>query len=520
MALTQTRPSTEQPGSVSGGDPAAPSGFEEVIGSGDHVVLGRVFIGFSFFYLALSALGLLLAGIDGLSDDGIFGLPVALWSSAPVAFVLLGAVPLLLGLAIHVVPSQVGSPSIAFPRAAALSLWGWVVSSGIFLVGVALDGGIGGEDLESSRLSSVALGGVLVSLSLGAVCVATTVLSHRPLGMGLSKVPFFSWSMLVAAPVWIMTFGSMAAHVFLGRISLADAPGLLERWVDGMAWSMRVPSIYMVAIPALGIAADVVAKSVGSRVSPYGVVQGLIAVYAVFSFGAWSQTPGALQTVLWVLWVLVAAAPVMGLLAAMLDTLRRGRPEGSAALASALLLFLLLLGGVLSGALQGLDTAGKGQLFGFDTAALELAQTYFLFGAALLGAVAGIANWSRRIYSAPVAEGQAKGLLATSLLGAGLLATLFLAEGVAGAADQSMSSEMLSALAAIGGLLVLLASLGGMALTGGASRAGSGRPDADDDSGLTLEWSAVGAGVQPDVDYVNSPYPLLDLRGDAGEERP
>ena len=152
MALTQTRPSTEQPGSVSGGDPAAPSGFEEVIGSGDHVVLGRVFIGFSFFYLALSALGLLLAGIDGLSDDGIFGLPVALWSSAPVAFVLLGAVPLLLGLAIHVVPSQVGSPSIAFPRAAALSLWGWVVSSGIFLVGVALDGGIGGEDLESSPL--------------------------------------------------------------------------------------------------------------------------------------------------------------------------------------------------------------------------------------------------------------------------------------------------------------------------------------------------------------------------------
>ena len=40
-------------------------------------------------------------------------------------------------------------------------------------------------------------------LALGSIAVATTVLSHRPLGMGLSSVPLFSWSMLVAAPVWI-----------------------------------------------------------------------------------------------------------------------------------------------------------------------------------------------------------------------------------------------------------------------------------------------------------------------------
>lgn len=520
MALTQTRPPTEESGPASDAAGSAPSGLEAVIGSGDHMVVGRLFIGFSLIFMALSALGLMLAGVDGLGDDGLLGLPSALWSSAPVALVLLGAVPLLLGLAIHVVPLQVGSPTIAFPRAAALALWGWTVSSVIFLVGVALDGGIGGEDLESSRLSSVALGGVMVALSIGAVCVATTVLSHRPLGMGLSKVPFFSWSMLVAAPVWIMTFGSTTAHVFLGRLSQADAPGLLERWVDGMAWSMRVPSIYMIAIPALGIAADVAARSVGRRISPYGAVQALIAMFAVFSFGAWSQTPGAVQTVLWVLWVLVAAVPVMGLLGAVLDVLRRGRPSASAALAASLLVFLMLLGGILAGALQGLDTAGKGQLFGFDTASLEVAQTYFLFGAALLGGVAGLSNWARRIYSAPTPDGQAKGMLATALLGAGLLATLFLAEGIAGAADQSMSSELISAIAAVGGLLLLLSALAGVAATIGAARVGSSRPDAGDDSGLTLEWTpGIVAGSQMDIAYVNSPYPLLDSRGDADEER-
>ncbi len=521
MALTQTRPSTEDSPSASDSIGEAPSGLEGVLGSGDNLVVGRLFIGFSLIYLALSALGLLLAGIDGLGDDGLLGLPTALWTSAPVAFVLLGAVPLLLGLAIYVVPLQVGSPTVAFPRAAALSLWGWAISSVIFLVGVALDGGIGGEDLESTRLSSIALGGVMVALSIGAVCVATTVLSHRPLGMGLSKVPFFAWSMLVAAPIWIMTFGSTTAHVFLGRISQADAPGLLERWVEGMSWSLRVPSIYMIAIPALGIAADVAAKSVGRRVNPYGVVQALIATFAIFSFGAWTQTPGAMQTALWVLWVLVAAVPVMGLLGAVLDVLRRGRPKGSSALVASLLVFLLLLGGVLAGALQGLDTAGKGQLFGFDTASLELAQTYFLFGAALLGGVAGLVNWSRRIYAAPASEGQAKGMLTAALLGAGLLATLFLAEGVAGAADQSMDSQLLAAIAAAGGLLVLLAALAGVGLTLGATRAGASRPDADDDTGLTLEWLPGGVmpGQQPELAYVNSPYPLLDSRGDVDEER-
>ena len=66
---------------------------------------------------------------------------------------------------------------------------------------------------------------------------------------------------------------------------------------------------------------------------------------------------------------------------------------------------------------------------------------------------------------------------------------------------------------------LLLAALGGMALTGGARRSGRSRPDADDDTGLTLEWSAVGAGAESGPEYVNSPYPLLDLRGDADEER-
>ena len=435
---------------------------------------------------------------------------------------MMGALPLLIGLAVYIVPRQVGSPAIAFPRAAALSLWTWVIASGIFAVGVALDGGVSGTDLEGAQLSSLSLGVMMAALSLGAICVATTVLSHRPIGMGLSKVPFFAWSMLVATPVWIMTFGSAGAHIFLARVSEADAVGLAEAWANGIAWFLRAPSVYMLAIPALGIAADVVAKVAGRRIRQYGMVQGFIAAYAVFSFGAWTQSPRALQTFLWIGWVLLAAVPVVALLGALADTLRRGSPSAATSLIGSFLVFLLILGGVLAGALQALDTAGSGSLFGFDTAALELAQGFFLFGAATTGALAGLAHWSRRIFAGPAPEGQGKGAVTAVLLGSGLLATAYLAEGLAGANEQSLSTELFGALVAIGGVLLLLGAAAGLAMTLVAARAGFDAPDADDDAGLTLEWAPAGlpvAGVEQELAYVNSPYPLLDLRGDDDEER-
>lgn len=522
MALTETRPSTDDGATVAEDAPMAPTQLEELIGSGDHLVVGRLYIGFSLLFLALASLGLVLAGIDGLSTDGLIGLPDALWDSSLVAMVMMGALPLLVGLGVYIVPRQVGSPAVAFPRAAALSLWGWVVSAGIFAVGVALDGGVSGPDVEGARLSSLSLGAMMVSLSIGMVCVATTVLSHRPLGMGLSKVPFFAWSMLVAAPVWILTFGSTTAHVFLGRVSQANPAGLAEGFAAGIAWFLRAPSAYMLAIPALGIAADVVAKNVGRRIRPYGMVQGIIGAYAVLSFGAWTQMPAALQTFLWIGWVLLAAVPAVLLLGVLVDCLRHGRPNASAALIGSVLVFLLVLGGVLAAALQGLDTAGTGSLFGFDTLAMEWAQGFFLFGAALVGGLAGLAHWSRRIFAGPAPEGQGKGAVTAALLGAGLLATTYLAEGVAGANDQSLTPEVFSALVGIGGLLVLLAALAGLGMTLSAAKAGSESPDADDDTGMTLEWAPAGmplAGVEQELAYVNSPYPLADLRGDTDEER-
>jgi heme/copper-type cytochrome/quinol oxidase subunit 1 len=153
---------------------------------------------------------------------------------------------------------------------------------------------------------------------------------------------------------------------------------------------------------------------------------------------------------------------------------------------------------------------------------MEWAQGFFLFGAALVGGLAGLSHWSRRIFNAPAPEGQGKGAVTAALLGAGLLGTTYLAEGVAGSNGQSLTAEVFAGLVAVGGLLVLLAALAGLGMTVSAARTGADQPDPDDDTGLTLEWAPAGppvAGVEQELAYVNSPYPLADLRGDTDEER-
>ena len=58
-----------------------------------------------------------------------------------VSALLLGVLPLLIGLATAVVPLQVGASTVAFPRASAASYWVWLVSGGILCVSYAVDGG-------------------------------------------------------------------------------------------------------------------------------------------------------------------------------------------------------------------------------------------------------------------------------------------------------------------------------------------------------------------------------------------
>jgi len=519
MTLTDTRTTSDNSATARG---TVPTALERVIGTGEHQAIGRTFILSSLLLMAISAAALAVGGLTALSSGGALDLSDPLWNSALVAMVLMGAIGLLLGLAICLVPLQVGSAAIAFPRAAALSLWAWLVSGLIFLVSIPLDGGVGGSKLEGARLGMLSMGSMMVALSLGAVCVATTVLSHRPVGMSLSRVPFFSWSMLVAAPIWILTFGSTTAHVLLGQVSQTNAAGLALRFEAGVSWFLRAPAVYMLAIPVMGIACDIVAQACGRRITRYSTVQALIGMYGVFSFGAWTQTSGGRQNIFWIAFVVLAAVPVLGLLGLIADTLRQQKPEVSPGLVGVLLAFLLLLGGLLSGILEALNTTGSGTLFSFEAAGLGWAQGVFLVSAAFLGGLAALSAWSRVVLRASEPRAIVFSAIAAGLVGGGLLGTVFLIQGLTG---SGLNLSFYNVWVAVSASVLALSALLGLLMALVTSRGNSAEPDASGAVvsgavGLTLEWASTELSTQDQAllmsAIVGSPYPLLDFRS-AGE---
>lgn len=510
MALTETRPDATADAPGVAGRPA-PGPLERMAGTGDHVSIGRIWIGSSLVLLALALVGRFVFGIDLATDNGLLGDNQAmLGNSSLMAVALIGVVPLLLGLATAVVPLQIGSPSVAFPRAAALALWGWLVSAIIFMTSVVLRGGVGGTDTEAARLGNVALGGMLVAIALGSVCIATTVMSSRPEGMGLARVPMFAWSMLVAATVWIVTAGAMFAHVVVGQISQADSAGLAENFTEGLLWALRGPSVYALAIPVLGIAADVVITASGRGPVPYGAMQGVVGAYGALSLGIWAQVPEAVDTVLWTLFALGIAAVVLAALGGLADVLRRGPVTAGAPLVASLLALLLLLGAVACGLLIALDRAGSGELWGLDQGLLVVGQASFVLGAAAAGGLAGMFHWTPLVWGGRVQQGLGAAAALMVLVGSGLLGTVAIVQSIVQREDPTSGAAPLGALVAAGSVLFLLGVLSGLA--GSLTAARSADSDDDEPAGQTLEWAfprpTNGGSVPDDLPAVTSPYPL------------
>ena len=517
MAVTEMTPETEPEAPAPPTAAASPGEFELLVGSGDHTSIGRLYIGFSLVFLIGALVARLVVGIDVATDGSLLGnrAPM-LATSTLVALVFLGVVPLLLGLAIHMVPLQIGSPAIAFPRATALSLWSWLVFAVIFVTSVAVDGGIGGADERAARLGNVSLAAMMVALALGAVCVATTVMTHRPAGMTLARVPLFSWSMLLASVIWIVSFGAAIAHSVIGHIAAGAADSYLENFTTGLAWLVRGPAVFMLAIPVLGIAGDAVATATHRPLKRYGTFQGLIGAYAILSFGAWAQVPASINTALWALFALAIAVPVLGLLGGLAESMRYGKVPLNAVVIGSLLALVNLLGAALVGVVMALDTAGTGNLFNVSPVLLAEAQAVFVLAAAVAGALAGLAHWSVKVWGSEADDTTLKAAIGMVDVGGFILALTLAVQVLVQAGHEGRGHVVFGLLAATGALLLVVGVIGALLGSLGAAREGGGDAAEDPYDGLTLEWQtpspAVGAERTADLVPVGSPYPLFDLK--------
>lgn len=525
MAVTETPPETVDAAApaVASTPRPEPTGLAAVLGSGDHELVGRLYIVTALLFgLAAGLLGVLFAveGIEPTTLD-LFsaGSVYQLFTLFRLGGVFMVAFPLVIGVALVVVPLQVGATTVAFPRAAAASYWAWLVGSALVVAAYAIDGGPGGSSRTGVNLFLAAMVLVVVAILVAAVCLATTVIALRTPGLLLSRVPLFAWSVAVAAVLWLLTLPVLVGSLVLAYVDHRHAGGTLggNAAIFGrFAWVLRNPQIYVVAIPVLGFTVDVLATTARARLGARSLAQAAIGGAGITAFGAVLATPytGALESPVVVAMGLAAVLPVLAVLGLVGDLFRRGSFRLTTGALYAVSATSILLLGTLAGALGSipdLETAGT---------IYDLGVAHLVLVAAITASLGGIHWWATKIGRQPANE--SLGRLAPLVLLSGAVVTALpdLISGIAGedlelAADWTGGIESLNLIVLIGsaillfGLLVAVVSLRRL-----FQPAGQGQRDPWD--GQTLEWLTASPPPLGNFDaplpVVTSAEPLVDLR--------
>lgn len=556
MTATETPPEAhEKLEAHSETEPHAQSndGLYRLIASNDHKDVGRLWIGASlFFFVLLVGLGVVNDAERISTDPEIFGstsLAFQGWVLFRTAAIFLVVIPMFLGIATAVTPLQVGSASIAFPRLAAASFWAWFIGSIIHIISFIADGGLGPAQttsVESTLLTMSSLGFIILAILGSSICISTTVVALRPSGMSLIEVPAFSWSMLVACSIWLVSLPVLVAGLILSYVDLQGRAfiefGNPELLWERVEWAWAQPQVFAYAIPVLGVLAEILPVKTKSRQAARPALLGMITMFGALSFGAWAQSfysKGADELVssaliydelLYILFGLAIFLPAFGAFSGAMDQARRGSfPKPDGAFIGAVSGALLLLGATVAGEARVL--AGLLDLVGLDVgwSALESdgvllsSSTGILLlvvASAMASAIGALVFWAPKIFGGYAIEPLAM-LGAMAMLGGGAAAGV--ANMVSAFAGQPDDVRFVTDVSGIIATMNLVSAVGVGLIGAGAlatilaiipaSRSGETLPD-DPWDGHTLEWASpspppAGNFIEP-VGVVRSAEPMLD----------
>src|SRR5262245_53364877 len=286
MTTIETAPQTT---SVRAG--AGPlSGVAAWVTSTDHKRIGRMLVTTGLIaLLGIAVVGTLLGferiDADSMSlDAGSIGQLFSLYRVGLAFFVV---VPIMLGIAVAIVPLQLGARSLAFPRMAAAGFWTWLFGMVLVIISIASNGGPGGGRSKFVALFISSFGLMLIGLTLVALSLATSVLTTRAPGMNMRRVPLFSWSVLVTAlglVVMLPVVIGASIYVYVSyrynRVPFGGNVGIF----DWTGFSVTQPETYLYALPAIGFFAEIVPVAARARMPKRQIMLaglGLVGVAAI-----------------------------------------------------------------------------------------------------------------------------------------------------------------------------------------------------------------------------------------------
>lgn len=542
MTLTETRP---EPAAAAPA-PAADERSEPWLVSADHKRLGLMF-------MAVAGLALLSGVVAGelmrirQSSSGSTLLGDSFFRTYSVHATLLGVMflgPLWIGISTYVVPLQIGSSRLALPRLHAFALWLYVVGTGVAVAGWFVDSPaafgltsatppLAPAGHANKAVILVIAGMFLVALGMlmAALDLAVTILKLRTAGLTFDRLPMFTTATFATAIISLLSTPVFLAGLVLlyydqragGHFFNAANAGGQDVWQHAL-WLFGRPDIYLLTLPGLGAACDIVATHARKPLLSLTAARGALCMFGFLSLTAWaagSQSSKSVVLPTYTIATAAIAAPI-GILALLwLGTLATGRTRVHVSL------FFVLgaLGLWALGAVNAAVVASR-HLTAADSAWTAAHVHVVAFGPPTLLAVGAIYHWGPKMLGRHLSA--AGGGLVFLLLFGGFaingLGTYLVGYRHGGAAVREYANRSLttySVVAAIGGALVLAGVLV-VVLDLLRAAGGSGRRAAEDPyEGLTLEW-ATPSPPPPynfnSVPEVRSAHPLLDLRAAAGAE--
>ncbi|MFC9729853.1 cytochrome c oxidase subunit I [Streptomyces roseolus] len=263
----------------------------------DHKKIGHLYLITSFVFFLLGGILALVIRAE-LARPGLQIISPEQYNQAftlhGTVMLLLFATPTFAGFANAIMPLQIGSPDVAFPRLNMLSYWlflfgGLIAFGGIFTTQGTADFGwtaytplSGGERTPyvggDMWIMGLALGGF--GTILGAVNFITTIICMRAPGMTMFRMPIFTWNVLLTSVLVLLAFPVLAAALFaleadrqFGAHVYDPENGGALLW-QHLFWFFGHPEVYIIALPFFGIVSEIL--PVFSRKPLFGYI-GLVA---------------------------------------------------------------------------------------------------------------------------------------------------------------------------------------------------------------------------------------------------
>jgi len=511
---------------------------ESLLVTADHKRIGRMQIVAALVLASVGAAAALAIHVQAAGGEiDHFDALTSLDNALVGVFVVF---PLWFGIATAIVPLQLGTNKLAFPRLSAAALWLYVGGAVMAIVAytespapssgrtvfdaVPLPGSLA-KMVETRGADLMVLGMLLgaVATVLMAVNLVTTISTRRAHGLTIARLPYFSWSVLVGGIAVALASSVFVAGLTLVWIDQHFGGSFFTSSAANAFWTHAIwlggrPEALLGSVFLLGAGSDIIATATGRKNDLDMVTRAGIAAFATFAFVVWSGGADDAGSPLAPFFNVGTALPVLAAVVVVLTWLGQLRHGLKAIPAIVPLVVTVALGAV---------AVGNASLFITDDVVLgtgwsEASVFFFAVGIPLAGAVAALVHWAPKLVGGPMAA-PAAGLASLAVAG-GL--TLLLASGALLGADGAPdfaavwdASDGRDTLAILGAVGIAIAALGVLVLAAGyaSARSKAGAPDPYG-SGATLEWAAASPPPPHNFDSVpdvTSPTPLLVATGAA-----